>query len=381
MQDAQRAEAQAQVDLAVAKQVAIDKVQSSPDYIAAKTDASTKKAAVTSLVEKLRSDEQSMTETDDEKASVRAAEASWLEVDTKLAQMKDDAVAADSSIAEKQKAIKDDAATVASLQKALSDYIQGDITTATQGADCPIKSVAIDTASETISVGLNQRAQNDVGGGTDLAMATIGRILERSMRKSAYTWSSAVFTVYFDYNGGKAVEFQAKYSRSTVDAANFAMTIDRGNYLDDQGLVNLAQELWFSPIISGAQQANSVELASGAGAQYGNPGVQYADPSVSAAYINGVWYDVLVIGGYRRADGSFCLPVYIRRPHRKEDAHDARLQPPSASQSRQQQAAPPQSGSLVRPTPAPNQPQKPATPPKNTTPAQPQQQQPVVKPG
>jgi hypothetical protein len=291
--------------------------------------------------------------------------------------MQDDALTADSVITEKQQAIKDSAITIARLKKAISDYIQGDFNKAGQGADCPIKSVAIDTTSETINVGLNQPAQDNIGGGTDMAMSAIGRILERSLRNSAYTWNSAVFTVYFDYNGNKAVEFQATYARSAVDAANFAMTIDRGNYLDDQGLVNLAQDFWLSPVINTAQ-ANPVGMAA-------TPDVQYAMPSVSTPYYtNDVWYDVLIIGGYRRHDGSYCAPVYVKRPHRDKDSHDPRLHypplpPPSASPPHSPTMTPVQSGTQNRATPTPNQPQKPATPPKNTAP--PPQPPPVVKPG
>jgi hypothetical protein len=79
----------------------------------------------------------------------------------------------------------------------------------------------------------------------------IGNTLENVLYQSPFMWTMAKFTVYVDYAGKPEVEFQARYRRSEVDKANFAQ-LDR-QVFDDQGLLNLADTVWLSPVVDEMQ--------------------------------------------------------------------------------------------------------------------------------
>ena len=313
LHDAQNAETQAEADLAAAKQSAVSQLQSSPDYVAAKSDAAEKKSTASAAVQKLRDDQQAGTETDEEKAGVRTAETAWLAAESKLLQMQNDSVAADPQVLEKQKALKDVSNTIATLQDSLRDYIATDVGKARQPDDCALKAVAIDPQGDTVSIDLNQPALNSAGAGMDVAISTMAHILDESLRNSAYRWGMAVFTVYFPYRGNNAVEFQATYSRSDVSTVNFVAVVDPWGHPDEDRVVNLAREFWISPLIATGQAASvapGVPLDTGAAVND-----QYGAPPVAMEYVGGVWYDVIIVGGYRRPDGSFCPARHIRRVH------------------------------------------------------------------
>ena len=352
-----------QAVLLAAQRAAATNERATPDFVAAKADAADKKSAVNALVQKLRADEEAMTETDDEKSAVREGEAAWLAADAKLIQMQNDAVSADDSVVAAQTTVNNVAERVAKLQKSLRDYIQTDMAQARQDSDCPIRAVAIDPTTGAVSVDLNAPAEASAGSDTDVEIATIGHILEKSLCHAAYDWKSAVFTAYFPYNGNDAVQFQASYSRSAVDAKD-ATPIDSGTYVDDGHVVNLASEFWISPIVSNvAVNAPGNSPAAPFGAQLA-AAQSPADPSYGTTEnIGGVWYDVLIVGGYRRVDGSVCPKIFIKHRHDKSDVKGTTVAyappKPTATQTNSQpvirsQSAPQFKGSPA-PTPAPRQ--------------------------
>ena len=123
------------------------------------------------------------------------------------------------------------------------------------------------------------------------------------MYRALFTRETAKFTVFAEYRGRQAVEFQARYRRSAVDEARFAQ-IDRG-YFDDLALINLADRVWLSPVVDEMQGRSTLESEAQPAA--------YRQPAAPTEA--GQRFDTLVIGGYLREDGSACPLTYVRRPH------------------------------------------------------------------
>jgi hypothetical protein len=125
------------------------------------------------------------------------------------------------------------------------------------------------------------------------------------MFKSQFDWDVTLFSVYANYRGKTAVEFQPMYLRHDVDEANFAL-IDRKNF-DNLALVKLAMDVWLSPVVDDMQ---------------GRPRVNVNLPAQPAAYREGPpaaslneTLDTLFIGGYTRTDGSYCPITWVWRTH------------------------------------------------------------------
>jgi hypothetical protein len=314
----------------------------------------------------------------------------------KLTDFQSQNVDADSAVAQKQQTLQGDLATVADLQKRLSTCIQSDLSAVATDDKCPIKSLSYDSTGASILAVLSPSQSLTVGEAADRALNQIGQMLEKVLHNAPFTWDSAIFRIEEEYNGQKAVAFQVTYTRNGVDTANFT-TIDRGTSVDDQELINLASEFWLSPLINMMQDPRTIASAGSVGSvPYGEQAAAYS-PNAPFGVNNGTityYNDILVIGGYRRRDGTYCQPIYIHKRHDDKN----RSNPPSAptraagtgstiaqtaSQSnvvvgqQQQQAASQQRGQSQS-----NQPAKSTSPPpKPPPPPPPKQQQPGATPG
>jgi hypothetical protein len=129
-------------------------------------------------------------------------------------------------------------------------------------------------------------------------MDQIGRILDKALYKSPFTWNIARFTVYAEFKRKMVPEFRLSYSRAAVEASDFAK-IERDHF-DNDALLLLAQSVWLS------RAANDIQ------------GIPAAAPVVQPASAHGgvttiKYTNSLMIGGYARADGSTCPVSYIRQ--------------------------------------------------------------------
>jgi len=302
---AQKAADQAAGDIAAEKAARIERVRTSDAYKAAQEDLDVKRKAKDAAVEQVRQDDETLHDPTDDRAAMQAAMTAWLGVSSNLIQMETDAVAADPAIAEKQNELKQAQATIADAQAQLSDYIHNDMTTISRNDRCPVQDVKLDASTWTINASLKPAPLAQTGAMADMALNEIGKILEKSLRQSAFNWNSAVFTVYFDFNGNPVVEFRTIYSRSAVQQANFA-AIDHNTYMEDQSLVNLAQDFWLSPLINQMQNGvHTIGYGSGLPAEHRYPDL----------LSQGTYTDTLFIGGFTRVDGSACPLITISRPH------------------------------------------------------------------
>jgi hypothetical protein len=370
LRDAQGAVTMDQAQVAFAKSQAITKAEAQDDFTQGKAYADEKKAAAKAAVDKLRTDEDAMVETDDEKKAVRDTEADWLSAENNLAQIQADAVTSDPAMQQAMVKLHADTVLCTTLENSLSGYVQTDMANALRPSDCAIRAVAVDPSSGIVSVDLNHPAQAAPGAATDVEMSTIGDILTKSLRHSAYDWNSAIFTVYFTYQGNDAIEFQMTYPRPSVDASNFSVNVAAGGYVDDTQVANLASEFWISPIVGASNVSSPTQAA------YSNSTAdpQSGDSASTSELIGGVWYDVLVIGGYRRADGSYCPRIYIKHPHEKTGVKAGEIvatnDPPKPTASQTRTQAETQSGARVQPSPSHAEPtaSRQAPPPKPTLP-------------
>jgi len=309
LNDARDALAQAQADVAAAKQASIAKAHQSPEYLAAKADADAKKQAKDEATATLHSAPND-SPTDEMKTAVAEASQGWLDALAKMADIENTAVADDPAVAQTQQALKDATAKANGVAMQLTDCVQSEITKASVPTRCPIADVSYDPSNSTVLVSLCPSQQLGRAAMADVAMTEIGNVLEKALHKSAYSWTSAIFRVYFEVNGNKAVEFQATYHRDAVDQANFA-SIDRAGYMDNQALVNLVADFWVSPLVNRAAPPPGQRYVTQA-----DPGGVYPNPGYVVPGVGGVaGYDVLVIGGYTAIGGPYRPPVYVRCPH------------------------------------------------------------------
>jgi hypothetical protein len=266
LHDAHAAADQATADLDAAKASAMQKIHNSPDYIAARTDLEMKKTAKDAAVEKLRNDDRNgeADNIDQDTENVRTTAADWLAASQQFHSLENQNVDADPGVVQKQQAYKDSLAVVADLQNRLTTDIQKRVTAAATDDQCAVQSFTYDVAAGTILAVMSPSQSLAPGESADRAIMQIGHILEKALHDAPFTWTTAVFRVYSIYNGSKAIEFQATYSRPAVDGANFA-AIDRGPLMDDQGLVNLATDFWLSPLINLMQGPRTIATANGVG--------------------------------------------------------------------------------------------------------------------
>ncbi|MGD0767673.1 MAG: hypothetical protein ABSB42_05685 [Tepidisphaeraceae bacterium] len=297
----------AQGDAESARKTCLEELGRSREYLDAKADVQARNRAKDAAEEKLRRDNQAGADTDQDEKDVSGASQEWIAAAAKLTAMENEAIAADSTVAEKQKIAAATSADAQRMSRKLNDLVAGAIVQCVEGEDYTIKAVTLDTATWTINSEMASRKHAEAGVMADAAMRGIGKVLERAMCNASFTWETAKFTVFADYKGRQAVEFQARYRRSAVDKARFA-GIDRG-YFDDLALIDLADRVWLSPVVDEMQGRLTAETK-------GEPGAQpaaYREPADGTAA--GQRFDTLLIGGYVREDGSTCPLTYVRRPH------------------------------------------------------------------
>jgi hypothetical protein len=297
------AAALAQADVDSAHKTCLEGLRRSREYLDAKADALTKTRAKDAAQEKLRQDSQAGADTDQDEKDLSGASQDWIAAAAKLTAMENDAIAADATVTQKQKILAATSADAQRLRQKLNDLVTGAIVQCVEGEDYTIKAVTLDTATWTINSEMASNKHADAGMMADAAMRGIGKILEGAMCKAPFTWETAKFTVFADYKGRQAVEFQARYRRSAVDKTRFAQ-IDRG-YFDDLALINLADRVWLSPVVDEMQGRGTAESTAQPAA--------YRQPAEETAA--GQRFDTLLIGGYLREDGSACPLTYVRRPH------------------------------------------------------------------
>jgi len=293
----------AQADVESARKTRLDELGRSREYLDAKAEAQARNRAKDAAQEKLRQDNQAGADTDQDEKDLSGASQDWIAAAAKLTAMENDAIAADSTVREKQKILAATSADAQRLRQKLDELVTGAIVQCVVGEDYTIKAVTLDTATWTINSEMATKKQADAGVMADAAMRGIGKILERAMCHAPFTWETAKFTVFADYKGTAAVEFQARYRRSAVDKARFA-GIDRG-YFDDLALIDLADRVWLSPMVDEMQGRSTAESTAQLAA--------YLQPAEATAA--GQRFDTLLIGGYPREDGSLCPLTYVRRPH------------------------------------------------------------------
>ena len=297
----------AQADVDAARKTCLDELRGSREYLDARADAQARTRAKDAAQEKLRQDNQAGADTDQDEKDLSSASQDWIAAAAKLTAMENDAIAADSTVTAKQKIVAATSADSQRLRQKLGDLVTAAIVQCVEGEDYTIKAVTLDTATWTINSEMASRKHAEAGVMADAAMRGIGKVLERAMCNASFTWETAKFTVFADYKGRQAVEFQARYRRSAVDKARFA-GIDRG-YFDDLALIDLADRVWLSPVVDEMQGRLTAETK-------GEPGAQpaaYREPADGTAA--GQRFDTLLIGGYMREDGSTCPLTYVRRPH------------------------------------------------------------------
>jgi len=293
----------AQADVDAARKTCLDELRGSREYLDARADAQARTRAKDAAQEKLRQDNQAGADTDQDEKDLSSASQDWIAAAAKLTAMENDAIAADSTVTAKQKIVAATSADSQRLRQKLGDLVTAAIVQCVEGEDYTIRAVTLDTATSTINSEMASKQHADAGMMADAAMRGIGKILEGAMCKAPFTWETAKFTVYADYKGRQAVEFQARYRRSAVDRAGFAR-IDRG-YFDDLALINLADRIWLSPVVDEMQGRSTAESTAQPAA--------YRQPADETAA--GQRFDTLLIGGYLREDGSTCPLTYVRRPH------------------------------------------------------------------
>jgi hypothetical protein len=293
------AAAMAQADVESARKTCLDELGKSREYLDAKADVRARNRAKDAAAEKLRRDNQAGADTDQDEKDLGSASQEWIAAAAKLTAMENDAIAADSTVSQKRKILAATSADAQRLRQKLDDLVTGSIVQCVVGEDYTIRAVTLDTATWTINSEMAPKKHADAGVMADAAMRGIGKILERAMCNAPFTWETAKFTVFADYKGRAAVEFQARYRRSAVEEARFDR-IDRG-YFDDLALINLADRVWLSPVVDEMQGRLTAQPAA------------YQQPMDPAAA--GPRFDTLLIGGYLREDGSTCPLMYVRRPH------------------------------------------------------------------
>jgi hypothetical protein len=278
-----------------------DRVHHSPEFLALKADADAKKSAKDAAAEKLRQDNASGADTDEDVKNLQAASTDWIAAAAKLTSAENDALAADTALTEKEAIYDSASADVHRLKAKLIAEISKAVDDSATDPDCTVRSVNLDPWTWSLVIQLQPRPQPDSAVMADAAVTQIGNILENALCQSPFSWTKAKFTVFSIYKGQSAVEFQARYDYREIAGANFDRLHPK--YFDDQGVLNLADRIWLSPVIDSMQNRSQIVLA----AAKESPGkIPHGDTTR---------YDTLVVGGYQRADGSKCPLVFISRPH------------------------------------------------------------------
>jgi hypothetical protein len=278
------------------KKLCLDRVHHSVEYLALNVDVDAKKTAKEAVSEKLRQDNASGADTDQDVKDLKAASTDWIAAAAKLTTMEDDALAADPALTEKEAVFNSAASDVERLKAKLIAEITQSINESATDPDCAVRSVKLDVTTWSIVTELDPKPQADSAVMADAAVTQIGNILQNSLCQSPFSWTKAKFAVYGKYDGKPAVEFQVRYDRQTVDAANFDRLHPK--YFDDQGVLNLSDRVWLSPVIDTMQGRSPALLA-----------------AVKERTGDAQDYDTLFVGGYVRSDGSKCPLVYYIRPH------------------------------------------------------------------
>ncbi|MGD0389451.1 MAG: hypothetical protein ABSC42_10905 [Tepidisphaeraceae bacterium] len=300
LRDAQSALAQDQSDLAAASKAAVDRLHKTQDYVGAQADVEEKQKAREDVVAQLAKDTSVGADTYHDEENLRTAAKNILDAKAKLNAMDSDAATADPTVLDKQEALKTAAANISNLRRQLNDYLAKTIADNCATADCAIDSVAIDARSWTLDTKLTPATKPNAGAAADAAMNQIGRIVEKALYKSPFTWTTARFTVYAEYRKKRVPEFRLSYSRAAVEASDFGKV--ESDHFDNDALLLLAQSVWLS------RAANDIQ------------GIPAAAPVVQPATAHGgertiQYTNTLTIGGYARADGSTCPVSYIRQTH------------------------------------------------------------------
>jgi hypothetical protein len=317
LRDAQSLLAQDQSDLAAASRAAVDRLHKSQDYAKAKADIAAMQKAREDVAAQLAKDTSDGVDTYHDEENLRTAANNLVDAKAKLAAMDSDAATSDPAVLDKQDALKTAAANVSDLRRQLNDYVAKTMADNCATADCAIDSVTMDTSSGTLDTKLTPASRANAGAAEDAAMNQIGRILEKALYKSPFTWTTARFTVYAEYKRKKVPEFRLSYSRAAVKASDFAKT--ERDHFDNDALLLLAHSVWLS------RAANDIQ------------GIPPAAPEMQPASAHGgvptiKYTNSLTIGGYARADGSTC-PVSLIRQTRTEAMLPAELPTVGAPQS------------------------------------------------
>jgi len=127
LHDAQATADQARADIEAAKTAAIQRLHSSPDYIADKAEVDSTKAAKDAAVAKVRNDTENGSDSDTyatDSAAVHTAENAWLTANQKLNDLQSQSIESDPAVLQKQQALKESLASVAEVQAKLTACVQ-----------------------------------------------------------------------------------------------------------------------------------------------------------------------------------------------------------------------------------------------------------------
>ena len=298
LKDAQDEVAQAQADLDAAKKASIDNFHQTDDYKNAMQDLKDKEAARKAAVAQLAADNETGSDTDHDTVAIQTAAQDLITAKAKIIAIEADSLANDSTIGDKQTALKSASDTVVALQQQLEDYdAKAILDSATAG--CSIDSISMDPKTWTIEAKMTPSNQTNAGAAADAAFNQIGVIINKCLFKSPFAWQTAKFTVYADTNGNHVPLFQMIYSRDLVDLADQTKLFNR--HYNNQTLVDLAQSIWLSHSVNSIQGISSEARVIQTANQSRTPMVQYTDS--------------LQIGGYARTDGTFCPATFIRKTY------------------------------------------------------------------
>jgi hypothetical protein len=286
------------------KSLCLDRLHHSAEYLALNADVDAKKSAKEAAADKLRQDNASGADTDQDTKDLKTTSADWIAVAAKLTTMENAALAADVALTQKESILKSASSDVDRLNAKLVAEIAQSIDDSATNPDCTVHSVKLDLTTWSIITELDPGPQEDSAVMADAAVSQIGNILENSLCQSPFGWTKAKFTVFVPYRGKPAVEFQLRYDRHAVDTANFDRLHPK--YFDDQGVLNLADRTWLSPAVNSMQFHGQVAQAIEAADRERTQELQRAGAKVD--------FDILLVGGYRRPDGSMCPWASITQP-------------------------------------------------------------------
>jgi hypothetical protein len=215
---AQQAAIQANIDVATAKQSALDMLRQSPDYQSMKADLDDKKRAKEDALNAFQKDDSAGNDTDQDTLNIRAASVSWVNQLGVIAKLENETVANDEMLQRKVQDLKDIKIDILDQQKQLGNYINKEIKSVCDRTACEINDVKLDADHWIIEVDMTPVAQGSPGEMADAALNNIGAILE-TVSKSPFTWQGIRFRVRDEISN--TVQYQLTFTHNATADVNF----------------------------------------------------------------------------------------------------------------------------------------------------------------